>query len=53
VAEHRRTQGGTSSRHYDLAKALDSNKSPISHRFHTLEERGWIIILRTPGGKAN
>ena len=53
VAEHRRTQGGTASSHYDLVKALDGDKSNISHSLHTLEARGWIVILRTAGGKAN
>ena len=53
VAEHRRTQGGTASSHYDLVKALDGDKSNISHSLHTLEARGWIIILRTAGGQAN
>jgi hypothetical protein len=53
VAEHRRTQGGTASRHYDLVKALDGDKSNSSHSLHTLEARGWIVILRTAGGQAN
>jgi hypothetical protein len=53
VAEHRRTQGGTASSHYDLVKALDGDKSNSSHSLHTLEARGWIIILRTAGGQAN
>ena len=53
VAEHRRTQGGTSSSHYELVKALDGDKSNISHSLHPLEERGWIVILRTPGGQAH
>lgn len=53
VAEHRRTQGGTASNPYDLVKALDGDKSNISHSLHTLEARGWIVILRTAGGQAN
>jgi hypothetical protein len=53
VAEHRRTQGGTSSSHYEWVKALGGDKGNISHSLHTLEERGWIVILRTPGGQAN
>jgi DNA-binding MarR family transcriptional regulator len=53
VAEHRRTQGGTSSSHYDLVKALGGDKGNISHSLHTLEAQGWIVILRTPGGQAN
>ena len=53
VAAHRRTQGGTASRHSDLVKALDGDKSHSSHSLHTLEARGWIVILRTAGGQAN
>jgi hypothetical protein len=53
VAEHRRTQGGASSSHYELVKALGGDKGNISHSLRTLEERGWIVILRTPGGQAN
>src|SRR5262249_48076259 len=53
VAEHRRTQRRASSSHYELVKALGGDKGNISHSLHTLEERGWIVILRTPGGQAN
>ena len=53
MAEHRRTQGGTARRHYDLVKALDGDKGNISHSLYTLEARGWIVILRTAGGQAN
>jgi DNA-binding MarR family transcriptional regulator len=53
VVEHRRTQGGTSSSHYALVKALGGDKGNISHSLHTLEERGWLVILRTSGGQAN
>jgi DNA-binding MarR family transcriptional regulator len=53
VVEQRRTQGGTSSSHYELVKALGGDKSNISHSLHTLEERGWIVIRRTSGGQAN
>jgi hypothetical protein len=52
VAEYRRTQGGTASSHYDLVKALGGDKGNSSHSL-TLAERGWIVILRTPGGQAN
>jgi DNA-binding MarR family transcriptional regulator len=51
VAEHRRTQGGTASSHYELVKALAGDKGNISHSLHTLEERGWIVILRTPAAR--
>jgi DNA-binding MarR family transcriptional regulator len=53
VAEHGRTRGGTASSHYELVKVLGGDKGNISHSLHTLEERGWIVILRTPGGQAN
>ena len=53
VAEHRRTQGGTASSHYDLVKTLDGDKSNISHSLRTLEARRWLVILRTAGGQAN
>ena len=53
AAEYRRAQGGTASSHYELVKALGGDKGNISHRLHTLEEREWIVILRTPGGQAN
>ena len=53
VAEHGHTQGGTVSSHYELVKVLGGDKDNISHSLHTLEERGWIVILRTPGGQAN
>lgn len=53
MAEHRRTQGGTASSHYDLVKAWDGDKSNSSHSLHTLEARGWMVILRTAGGQAN
>ena len=53
VAEHGRTQGGTASSHYELVQVLGGDKGNISHSLHTLEERGWIVILRTPGGQAN
>ena len=52
VAEHRRTQGRAASSHYEVVKAVGGDKGNISHSLHTLEERGWIIILRTPGGQA-
>jgi hypothetical protein len=53
VAEHGRTQGGTASSHYALVKVVGGDKGNISHSLHTLEERGWLVILRTPGGQAN
>ena len=52
-AEYHRTQGGISMGHYELVKALGSDKSNISHSLRTLEARGWIAIGRTLGGQAN
>ena len=52
MAEHHRTHGGTSMGHLELVKALAGDKSNISHSLRTLETRGWIVIGRTPGGRA-
>jgi DNA-binding MarR family transcriptional regulator len=52
VAEHHRTQGGTSLSHYELVKALGGYKGNISQSLRTLEVRGWITIGRSPGGRA-
>jgi DNA-binding MarR family transcriptional regulator len=52
MAEHHRTHGGTSMGHLELVKALAGDKSTISHSLRTLETRGWIVIGRTPGGRA-
>jgi DNA-binding MarR family transcriptional regulator len=38
--------------HLELVKALAGDKSNISHSLRTLEMRGWIVIGRTPGGRA-
>ena len=53
LVEYRRTQGGTSMSHLELVKALDKDKSNISHSLRTLETRGWIVIGRTRGGQAD
>ena len=52
AADHQRTRGMIVSSHEDLAKALLADKGNLSHSLRTLEERGWIIIARSPGGKA-
>ena len=52
VAEHHRTQGGTSLSHDELVKALGGYKGNISQSLRTLEARGVIVIGRTPGGQA-
>jgi DNA-binding MarR family transcriptional regulator len=50
--DHQRTQGRTSSSHYELIRAFPSDKSNISHSLRTLEARGLLVIGRSPGGKA-
>ena len=52
IAEHHRSQGRMSMGHLELGKALVGDKSNISHSLRTLETRGWIVIGRTPGGRA-
>jgi DNA-binding MarR family transcriptional regulator len=52
MVEHHRTHGGTSMGHLELVKALAGDKSNISHSLCTLETRGWLVIGRTPGGRA-
>jgi DNA-binding MarR family transcriptional regulator len=52
MEEHHRTHGGTSMGHLEPVKVLAGDKSTISHSLHTVETRGWIIIGRTPGGRA-
>lgn len=52
AADHQRTHGRTTSGHQELVEALASDKSNISRSLRTLEKRGWIVIGRTSGGKA-
>jgi hypothetical protein len=40
------------SSHEELVKALQRDKGTISRSLRTLEARGWIVIGRSPGGKA-
>jgi DNA-binding MarR family transcriptional regulator len=51
-AQYERTQGGISTGHLDLVRALGRNKSNVSHSLRTLETRGLITIGRSPGGQA-
>jgi hypothetical protein len=53
VAEQRPTQGGTARSHHALVKVLGGDKSNSSHSLRPLEERGWIVLLPTPGRQAN
>jgi DNA-binding MarR family transcriptional regulator len=52
MADAQRTKGVILSSHEDLVKALPGDKGNISHSLHTLEARGWVVIGRSPGGKA-
>ena len=51
-ADAQRTKGVILSSHEDLVKALPGDKGNISRSLHTLEARGWIVIGRSSGGKA-
>jgi DNA-binding MarR family transcriptional regulator len=52
AADHQRTKGFIVSSHEDLVRALREDKGNISRSLRTLEARGWIVIGRSPGGKA-
>jgi DNA-binding MarR family transcriptional regulator len=52
LAEHHRTREGMAMGHRELVKTLAEDKSHISHSLRTLETRGWIVIGRTRGGRA-
>ena len=52
ATDHQRTQGRITSSHQELVRALQGDKGNISHSLRTLEERGWIVIGRSSGGKA-
>jgi DNA-binding MarR family transcriptional regulator len=52
AADHQRTRGFITSSHEELVKALQRDKGTISRSLRTLEMRGWIVIGRSSGGKA-
>ena len=52
TADYQRTRGMIVSSHEDLVKALPEDKGNLSRSLRALEERGWIVIGRSPGGKA-
>lgn len=52
AAAHQRTQGRITSSHQELVRALQRDKGNISHSLRTLEARGWIVIGRSSGGRA-
>lgn len=51
-SQYERTQGGLSTDHLDLVKAIGRDKSNVSHSLHTLEARELIAIGRSSGGQA-
>src|SRR5918995_944202 len=53
AADHQRTKGLILSSHEELVKALQREKGTISRSLRILEVRGWIVIGRSPGGKAH
>jgi len=52
LADHQRSRGMIVSSHEDLVKVLAVDKGNLSHSLWTLENRGWLMIGRSPGGKA-
>jgi len=52
AADHQRTRGMIVSSHEDLVKAISADKGNLSRSLRSLEERGWIVLGRSPGGKA-
>jgi hypothetical protein len=52
AADHQRTRGMIVSSHEDLVKALPGDKGNLSRSLRTLEDRGWLVLGRSPGGKA-
>ena len=52
LTDPQRTRGVLASSHEELVKALGNDKGNISHSLRTLEARGWLVLGRTPGGRA-
>jgi hypothetical protein len=50
--DEQRTRGMISRSHQDLVGALRGDQGNISHSLQTLEARGLLGIVRSPGGKA-
>ena len=53
ATDAQRTKGMILSSHEDLVRAVPGDKGHISRSLQTLEARGWIVIGRSPGGKAH
>ena len=50
--DSQRTKGVIASSHQELVRALQGDKGNLSHSLRTLEVRGWIVMGRSSGGKA-
>ena len=52
LTDHQCTRGVLASSHEELVKALGGDKGNLSHSLRTLAARGWLVLGRTPGGRA-
>ena len=52
AADQQRTRGMIVSSHEDLVQAPLADTGHLSRSLHTREARGWIVLGRSPGGKA-
>lgn len=52
ATDERRTRGVISSSHQELVVALQGDKGNSSHSLRTLEARGLLVVVRSPGGQA-
>ena len=52
ATDTQRTKGLILSSHEDLVRALPGDNGNIRRSLQTLAARGWIVIGRSPGGKA-
>ena len=52
AADHQRTRGRIVSSHQEWGRALQEDKGNISHSLRTMDMRGWMVIGRSSGGKA-
>jgi len=52
ATDAQRTRGVVASSHQEWVCALKGDKGTISHSLRTLATRGWLVIGRSAGGKA-
>ena len=52
MVDEQRTRGMSTRSHPALVAALPSAKGNSSHSLRSLETQGLIVMIRTPGGKA-